>query len=128
MLAYIAFALPSISRRERADRARPVINTSFSAKQRVFLDFVLSHYITEGVEELDQEKLSPLLILRFGAISDAVSELGPAPEIRQVFAESLLPHLLHGTPISNPSSFELLNLHREGPRGSGFDRETIYVC
>ncbi len=87
VLAYIAFALPSISRRERADRARPAINTSFSAKQRVFLDFVLSHYITEGVEELDQEKLSPLLILRYGAISDAVSELGAAPEIRQVFAE-----------------------------------------
>lgn len=87
VLAYIAFALPRISRQERADRARPVINASFSDKQRIFLDFVLSHYIAEGVEELDQEKLSPLLILRYSAISDAISALGPAPEIRAMFVE-----------------------------------------
>jgi len=85
VLAYIAFALPRISRQERADRARPAINDSFSEKQRSFLDFVLSHYIAEGVEELDQEKLSPLLMLRYSAISDAISALGPPPDIRDMF-------------------------------------------
>ncbi len=86
VLAYIAFALPRITRLERADRARPSIHAAFPEKQRAFLEFVLSHYITEGVEELDQEKLSPLLTLRYNAISDAVLDLGAPPEIRAMFS------------------------------------------
>ena len=42
----------------------PSIQATFPEKQQAFLDFVLSQYVTEGVEELDQDKLSPLLILR----------------------------------------------------------------
>jgi len=30
----------------------------FSDKQQAFLDFVLAHYVQEGVEELEQEKLT----------------------------------------------------------------------
>lgn len=53
------------------------ISTHFSSKQQVFLDFVLSHYISVGVEELDQEKLTPLLRLRYhNSIQDAVADLG----------------------------------------------------
>jgi type I restriction enzyme R subunit len=85
VLAYIAFALPRATRQERADRARPSIQATFPEKQRAFLDFVLSQYVTEGVEELDQDKLSPLLILRYNAISDAILELGAPPEIRDMF-------------------------------------------
>ncbi len=86
VLAYIAFAIPRITRLERADRARPSIHAAFPEKQRAFLEFVLSHYITEGVEELDQEKLSPLLIFRYNAISDAVLDLGAPPAIRAMFS------------------------------------------
>jgi type I restriction enzyme R subunit len=85
VLAYIAFALPRVTRQERADRARPSIHATFPEKQQAFLDFVLSQYVTEGVEELDQDKLSPLLILRYNAISDAILELGAPPEIRDMF-------------------------------------------
>ncbi|QHN02763.1 DEAD/DEAH box helicase [Granulicella sp. WH15] len=85
VLAYIAFALPRATRQERADRARPSIQATFPEKQQTFLDFVLSQYVTEGVEELDQDKLSPLLILRYNAISDAILELGAPPEIRDMF-------------------------------------------
>ena len=36
------------------------------------LDFVLAHYVREGVQELDQEKLAPLLKLRYhDSIADA---------------------------------------------------------
>jgi hypothetical protein len=42
------------TREVRAANAKVHINTRFSAKQQVFLDFVLSHYVTVGVEELDQ--------------------------------------------------------------------------
>ena len=85
VLAYIAFALPRVTRQERANRARPSIQASFSEKQQAFLDFVLSHYVSEGFEELDQDKLSPLLILRYHAIADAIQELGSTAQIRDVF-------------------------------------------
>ncbi len=85
MLAYIAFALPRITRQERADKATPSIHASFGEKQRAFLDFVLSQYVAEGLEELDRDKLHPLLRLRYGALSDAILDLGPAPEIGKMF-------------------------------------------
>ena len=38
---------------------------------------MLSHYVSVGVEELDQRKLTPLLKLRYNnSINDAVAELG----------------------------------------------------
>lgn len=44
-------------------RAKVAINAHFSDKQQAFLNFVLAHYVSVGVEELDQEKLTPLLRL-----------------------------------------------------------------
>jgi type I restriction enzyme R subunit len=85
VLAYIAFALPRITRQERADRAQPSIHASFAEKQRAFLDFVLSHYVAEGFEELDEDKLAPLLNLRYNSLSDAKLDLGPSPDIRKTF-------------------------------------------
>jgi len=42
--------------------------------------------VKEGVEELDAEKLTPLIRLRYNnAIADAVDDLGSADQIRQVF-------------------------------------------
>ena len=52
-----------------------------------FLEFVLSHYIQEGFEELDQDHLSPLLELRYSAIQDAIQDLGPSPEIHNMFID-----------------------------------------
>ena len=56
--------------------------------QQAFLDFVLQHYVTEGVEELGQNKLNPLLRLKYhDSIADAVADLGGKPdEIGRVFA------------------------------------------
>jgi type I restriction enzyme, R subunit len=86
VLAYVAYALEPLTREERAARARVEITTHFTDKQRAFLDFVLSHYVTEGVEELDQEKLGPLLQLKYhNSIADALADLGRAEEVRQVF-------------------------------------------
>ena len=42
--------------------------------------------MSEGVRELDQEKLRPLLRLKYGAIADAVDDLGDPAEIGKVFA------------------------------------------
>ncbi len=88
VLAYVAYALPPVTREVRAANARVHINTRFSAKQQTFLDFVLQHYITVGVEELDQEKLTPLLLLKYhNSLTDAVADLGGRPEeISKAFA------------------------------------------
>jgi type I restriction enzyme R subunit len=45
----LAYAMAPQTREVRATNARVYINTEFSVKQKVFLDFVLSHYITVGV-------------------------------------------------------------------------------
>lgn len=48
---------------------------------------MLAQYVRQGVEELDAEKLTPLLRLKYNnAISDAVADLGGTVEIRTMFA------------------------------------------
>ncbi len=48
---------------------------------------MLSHYVSVGVEELDQDKLTPLLRLKYqNSIADAVADLGKPDEIGRVFA------------------------------------------
>jgi type I restriction enzyme R subunit len=87
VLAHVAYALPPLTREERAATAKVIISTHFNSKQQIFLSFVLSHYVTVGVEELDQGKLTPLLQLKYhGSISDAVADLGKPEEISRVFA------------------------------------------
>jgi type I restriction enzyme R subunit len=87
VLAHVAYALPPLTREERATKAKVEISTEFNSKQQVFLDFVLSHYVTVGVEELDQDKLSPLLRLAYhDSIADAIADLGDPGEIGRTFA------------------------------------------
>jgi len=87
VLAYVAYAMPPITREVRAANARVHINSQFTAKQQAFLDFVLSHYVSVGVEELDQEKLTPLLRLKYhDSILDAVADLGEPDQIGKTFS------------------------------------------
>jgi type I restriction enzyme R subunit len=87
VLAYVAYALPPVTREERAGNAKVAIGAYFNVKQQAFLNFVLAHYVGQGVAELDQEKLTPLLRLKYGySISDAIADLGPPEEILIAFA------------------------------------------
>jgi type I restriction enzyme R subunit len=87
VLAYVAYALPPMTRESRAEHARVYINSQFNSKQQAFLDFVLSHYVNVGVEELNQDKLKPLLLIKYhNSIQDAVADLGKPEEIGKVFA------------------------------------------
>ncbi len=86
VLAYVAYALPTLTREERARNAKRVIAMQYSNKQQTFLGFVLSHYVQEGVGELDREKLAPLLRLQYhDSISDAVADLGDPESIGKAF-------------------------------------------
>ena len=87
VLAHVAFARTPVTREVRASHARLRVYSSFGVKQQAFLDFVLQHYIEVGVEELDQEKLTPLLRLKYrDSISDALADLGEAEEVGKMFA------------------------------------------
>ncbi|WP_305805954.1 type I restriction endonuclease subunit R [Stenotrophomonas sp. YIM B06876] len=86
VLAYVAYTRPPITREERAVMAKASISTSYqSNRQLAFLEFVLGHYVDQGVDELDLDKLSPLLRLKYHAISDAAADLGTPEQIRNVF-------------------------------------------
>ncbi len=87
VLAHVAYALPPMTREDRAAKAKADISVRFGDKQRAFLDFVLSHYVSVGVEELDQEKLPSLLRLKYhNSIADAVADLGKPEEIGKAFS------------------------------------------
>ena len=86
VLAFVAYSEAPLSREERAERARAVIGSQFNDRQQGFLSFVLAHYVTAGVEELDETKLGPLLKLKYNnAIADAFADLGTPDVVRQTF-------------------------------------------
>ncbi|MFM8474943.1 MAG: EcoAI/FtnUII family type I restriction enzme subunit R, partial [Planctomycetaceae bacterium] len=88
VLGYVAFAMPPITREARAACARQSLDAQFTDRQRAFLEFVLQHYVSVGVEELDVGKLSPLLRLRYhDSLQDAFEQLGEAGEVRQMFTD-----------------------------------------
>ncbi|UWX54893.1 DEAD/DEAH box helicase family protein [Maribacter litopenaei] len=84
VLKYIAYEKKLVSRSIRANRAKIHLN-DYNPKQQEFLNFVLDQYVKDGVEELDDSKISPLLILKYRAIADAKRELGDITSIRDSF-------------------------------------------
>ena len=82
VLAYVAYARDPISRAARAEAAHTAAVGEFTDKQQAFVDFVLAQYVKQGEEELDQEKLPPLLRVRYRALPDAFAELGKPEEVR----------------------------------------------
>jgi len=87
VLEFVSFAIPPITRQERVARAQSNIFAHLDTKQKDFLEFVLFKYIETGVEELDEEKLSSLVVLKYGAFEDAKKELGDVQNIRSIFID-----------------------------------------
>ena len=85
VLEYISFLQQPITRELRVAKAQSKIFSSLSSEQKEFVEFVLSKYIETGVEELDQEKLAPLLLLKYHALDDAQKILGTIQNIRDLF-------------------------------------------
>lgn len=86
VLAFVAYADTPLTREERAERAKIVISKEFGDKQQAFLTFVLAHYVSAGVDELDEIKLGPLLKLKYNnAIADAFADLGTPDSVRKAF-------------------------------------------
>ncbi|HVZ12259.1 MAG TPA: DEAD/DEAH box helicase family protein [Patescibacteria group bacterium] len=85
VFSYISFSVKPISREKRVSQAKSTILNGLSKEQKEFLEFVLSKYLENGVEELEEEKLPDLLNLKYEAISDAEKILGGVDNIRSTF-------------------------------------------
>jgi len=79
------YARSPLSRAERAESHKPQILSRYDAKLQDFLDFVLAQYVSQGVGELDQEKLGGLLELKYHTVNDAADHLGGTKAIRDAF-------------------------------------------
>lgn len=85
VLAYVAFLSAPITREERVETRRTQALEPYSAELQAFLDFVLGQYVTEGIDELYQEKLGALIALQYGSVNDAVRTIGSVDSIREAF-------------------------------------------
>jgi type I restriction enzyme, R subunit len=84
ILAYIAFHAAMLERTTRATQARLHLNR-YTVEEQVFLDFVLNQYVELGVSELDENKLTPLLLLKYDVLTEAKRALGNIKIIRSLF-------------------------------------------
>ena len=85
VLEYIAFSKKPISRKIRVDNAHDEIFRNLTDNQKDFLNFVLSKYIQDGVDELELEKLSDLITLKYKALYDGEKALGEIGSIKEMF-------------------------------------------
>ncbi len=85
LLEYVSFGKKPITREQRANQMRPIIVKNFNEKQQEFLNFVLSHYVENGVEELEEKKLASLLAIKYNTTFDAQQILGSIEKIKKTF-------------------------------------------
>ena len=97
VLAYVAYALLTLTREERAARAKVAISNDYTPKQRAFIDFVLAQYIRVGVDELEGKKLADLLRLKYRSLPDALEA------VRSMFS-GFQRHLYAGERRREPAS------------------------
>ena len=84
VLEYIAFNVEPIERKERVKKVDAYRN-SLSAVEQEFVNYIISLYIREGVEELGATKLPEIINMMYGSISDGVSALGGIDVARNTF-------------------------------------------
>ena len=84
VLSYVAFHSDIIPRLERRSYAKVHLN-SYDTNQQEFLNFVLDQYVKKGVSELSDDKLKPLIELKYSTIADAKKILGAPTAIRETF-------------------------------------------
>jgi type I restriction enzyme R subunit len=72
---YISFNVEPIQRKERVQRTETYVS-SLSAEQQEFVNYIISQYIREGIEELGTSKLPELLNIKYGSVQDGITALG----------------------------------------------------
>jgi len=87
VLEFIRFNKNVLTREERVLKAKDNILNLLSDKQKDFINFILSNYIKEGIDELDLKKLPTAIRSKYNTIEDARKILGKEEEINKVFID-----------------------------------------
>ncbi len=87
VLEYIAYSKKPIQRTIRVANAENKIHSDLDSNQKEFIDFVLSKYVEGGVDELDINRLSDLVILKYNTLHDGQKKLGNPEKIKSTFID-----------------------------------------
>ena len=87
VLEHIAYSKKPIQRTTRVTNAENEIHKNLNDNQKEFIDFVLSRYVEGGVDELDLDRLSSLIELKYSTIHDGLEVLGNVDEIKRTFID-----------------------------------------
>ena len=85
VLAYIAYASNPVTRETRAASGRKRVVSDYEGKLAAFLEFVLDAYVSDGIGELDKNKLSDLLRLKYHSAAEAAEKLGGPQVVAKAF-------------------------------------------
>ena len=89
VLEHIAYSKKPIQRATRVANAENKIYKDLNEKQKEFIDFVLSKYVQGGVEELDINRLSSLVELKYKSLHDGQKALGDADKIKSTISAAV---------------------------------------
>jgi len=87
VLEHVAYSKKPLQRATRVANAEDEIYKDLNDKQKEFIDFVLSKYVEGGVEELDINRLSSLVELKYKSLHDGQKALGDADKIKSTFID-----------------------------------------
>ena len=87
VLEHIAYSKKPIQRATRVANAENKIHSNLDSNQKEFIDFVLSKYVEGGVDELDINRLSDLVILKYNSLHDGQKKLGNPEKIKSTFID-----------------------------------------
>jgi type I restriction enzyme R subunit len=87
VLVHVAYSKKPIRRTTRVANAEEEIYKNLNDNQKEFIDFVLSKYVEGGVEELDINRLSSLVELKYKSLHDGQKALGDADKIKSTFID-----------------------------------------
>jgi len=87
VLEHIAYSKKPIQRATRVANAEGEIYKDLNDNQKEFIDFVLGKYVEGGVEELDINRLSSLVELKYKSLHDGQEALGNAEKIKSTFID-----------------------------------------
>ena len=89
VLEFVKYALKPVTRTNRANTPRSIMEAGIDAKQLEFIDFLVTQYIESGVGELEESKLETLLEIKYSDVFNAVQTLGKGDvgKVRQLFLD-----------------------------------------
>ena len=81
VLGHIAYSRNMMTRAHRAEVGKRRIDVAYDEKIVTFLDFVLGHYVNNGVESLDRSQLPDYLKLKYGTLAEGSAALGGMEQV-----------------------------------------------